>query len=251
MRLKHLVALVGLCAAAPGCAPLKQVGRTMICEPAAYCMGMDEVVACCRYRTLAEEAWACFQSALPDCRYSEDFADGFKAGFADYLYAGGNGEPPVVPPRPYWKPNFQSPEGQQLMLDWFRGYRHGAAVARESGYRETIVIPASASLPRFTAPPPPAEAKPKPMPPADEILPEPKPLPPPKQLPLPKPLPQPASLPRPAGAVPLPPGPSVAPSTPAIDVAPSLPLPPGPVPPGPPSPLPVGPITPLPEPRAP
>ena len=57
------------------------------------------------------------------------------------------------------------------MLDWFRGYRHGAAVARESGYREAIVIPASAALPRFRLPAPPSDVKPQPMLPPDEQLP--------------------------------------------------------------------------------
>jgi hypothetical protein len=168
----------------------------MICEPAAYCLGMDETVACCRNQALAEEAWSHFLAAMPDCNCSEHFADGFKTGFADYLYAGGNGEPPVVPPRPYWKPQYESPQGQQLVQDWFRGFRHGAAVAKESGYRESVLVPASAGLLRTTLPPPREEVEPAPMPGADEILPAPKKIPDPQQLPEPKELP--ALPPRPA-----------------------------------------------------
>ena len=121
MRLKPYLALLGLCAVAPGCTPLKNVAETMICEPAAYCLGMDDFVCRCRNRQLADEAWYHFQSALPDCQYSDDFADGFKTGFADYLYAGGNGDPPVVPPRSYWRPTYETAQGQVMMQDWFRG----------------------------------------------------------------------------------------------------------------------------------
>jgi hypothetical protein len=174
MRLRHFVALCGLCVVAQGCAPLKQVVQVMICEPAAYCLGMDECVDSVRARELADEAWGHFCGASADGQYSEDFEAGFKCGFADYIYAGGNGEPPVIPPRPYWKAAYQSPEGQGLMQDWFRGYRLGAAVAKESGYREAIIIPASAGLPRFSVPPPRPGAETVPMPNADELLPPPK-----------------------------------------------------------------------------
>jgi hypothetical protein len=189
MRLKHFVALFGFCAMVTGCSPLKEVARTMICEPAKYCLGMDEAVDCCRDRELADEAWAHFVGTVADCQYSDAFACGFKAGYFDYLYAGGNGEPPVVPPRPYWRPDFQSPEGVALMVDWFRGYRLGVAVAKDSGYREAVIIPASAGLPRMMLPPPTAAPPTTPMPNADELLPPPKQLPGPKQLPAPKPQP--------------------------------------------------------------
>jgi hypothetical protein len=144
---------------------------------------MDAWVSCCRDERLAEEAWAQFQGALPDACYSEDFGDGFKAGFADYLYAGGNGEPPPVPPRQYWKAQYETPQGQQMMQDWLRGFRHGAAVARDSGYRETVTVPASASLPRVGSPratPPLAPTTPIPakaMPGADDPPVQPKQLP--------------------------------------------------------------------------
>jgi hypothetical protein len=175
MRLKHYLALLGLCAVAPGCTPLKNVAEVVICEPAIYCMGMDDFVSRCRNRQLADEAWYHFQSALPDCEYSIDFGDGFKTGFCDYLYAGGNGDPPVVPPRSYWKPAYETPQGQLMMQDWFRGYRHGSAVAMESGYRRAVVLPASAALPPIVEPTAPSPRRAPPMPRADdEVLPPPQ-----------------------------------------------------------------------------
>jgi hypothetical protein len=224
MRLKHILALLGLCAVAPGCAPLKQVARVIICEPAAYCLGMDETVACMRDSDLAQEAWAHFSSAVPDNPYSEDFAAGFKDGFADYLWAGGNGEPPAIPPRQYWTPNYQSPDGIALMNDWFRGFRLGAAVARDSGYREAVIIPASTRLPRTELPSGNAVAPTKPMPYSEEPLPMPKPVQNPKGAPAPRPQspaaqaqpPQtPANLPRPVA------GNAAAPSLPPVSGQPA------------------------------
>src|SRR4051812_39001249 len=51
----------------------------------------------------AREAWeeVC-QSSGPDA-FSDDYAKGFKEGFAELLYRGGCGEPPSVPPCQYRK----------------------------------------------------------------------------------------------------------------------------------------------------
>jgi hypothetical protein len=171
MRLKRMLLLLGLGAAVPGCTPLANVAKVCFCQPAAYCLGMDEWVSKCHDAALAEDAWAQYQAYQPDACYSDDFVDGFKAGFADYLYAGGTGEPPPVPPRTYWKAQYESPLGQQMMQDWFTGFRQGSAVARASGYREAITVPASTSLPRTMPPPPSTTESPKAMPGADEPMP--------------------------------------------------------------------------------
>jgi hypothetical protein len=244
MRLKHYLALLGLCAVAPGCAPLKQVAEVVFCEPAAYCMGMDDYISRCRNRHLAEEAWGHFQGALGDCQYSDDFADGFKTGFADYLYAGGNGDPPVVPPRVYWRPTYATPQGQAMMQDWFRGYRHGTAVAKESGYREADLVPASAVLPPVLEPTSPSANRAPAMPRADEELPPPRPLPAPKVLQGPKQLPATPAVSKAAGYSfageqrlrPIESGPDLAPILPTRISAPSWPAPASAVPALPPSP---------------
>src|SRR5688500_7470219 len=61
---------------------------------------------------------------------------GFRDGFVDFVYLGGTGEPPPVPPRQFWNVMLRSPEGKVRANLWFDGYRHGAAVARDGGYRE-------------------------------------------------------------------------------------------------------------------
>src|SRR5439155_20779353 len=92
---------------------------------------------------LAEAAWQEITKANPDPSYSPDYVCGFKDGFADFLYAGGTGEPPPLPPRQYWKIKYETAEGHQAIEDWFAGFRHGASVAQTTGYRQWVTIPSS------------------------------------------------------------------------------------------------------------
>lgn len=90
----------------------------------------------------AEQAWsqvvAC-QGLPPHGEYSE----GFKEGFSEFLYRGGTGEPPLLPPPRFRHLKYQSPEGYEAIQDWFAGYRHGALVADRSGFRNLVVGPTS------------------------------------------------------------------------------------------------------------
>jgi hypothetical protein len=96
-----------------------------------------------RYRRWADEAWAQVCAAGPGVQFSEDYEDGFRAGFVDYVDAGGNGEPPPLPPRRYQGLRYQNPEGYKAIEDWFGGYRDGAAAAAHGPYREWITGPSS------------------------------------------------------------------------------------------------------------
>src|SRR5205807_2557372 len=73
--------------------------------------------------------------------HSEDYAQGFKDGYAEYLYRGGDGEPPLLPPKRYRHVRYQTPQGYMAAEDWFAGYRHGAAVAHHTGARRWITGP--------------------------------------------------------------------------------------------------------------
>jgi hypothetical protein len=77
--------------------------------------------------------------------YSVHFARGFKDGYADYLYAGGTGDPPVAPPWRYRKVTYETPQGVQAVEDWFAGFRQGAYAAYTTGYRQFVVVPAAVS----------------------------------------------------------------------------------------------------------
>ncbi len=89
------------------------------------------------FRRLGEMAY------LEHCQgnQSEFYARGFKEGFADYLYAGGSGEPPATPPWIYRTRHFDTPDGPNNLQDWYAGWRHGSSVARQSGIRDQVLVP--------------------------------------------------------------------------------------------------------------
>src|SRR5205814_477965 len=98
-----------------------------------------------RNRRWAESAWCEYTSwsggGTKGVHHSTDYADGFKDGYAEYLYRGGDGEPPLVAPLRYRHTRYQTPQGYQAIEDWFAGYRHGASVARDTGVRRFITGP--------------------------------------------------------------------------------------------------------------
>jgi hypothetical protein len=92
---------------------------------------------------LAEQAWKDLVSKTPEPQFSEHYEDGFKDGFCDYLFLGGSGSPPPLPPRRYWKRQFETPEGHLAIGQWYDGFVHGAAAAEASGYRQFVAVPPS------------------------------------------------------------------------------------------------------------
>jgi hypothetical protein len=136
-----------------------------------------------RNRNWAEAAWVEVSCAAIVQEHSDDYAEGFKDGFTAYLDHGGDGEPPLVAPARYRRFRYQTPQGYRAIEDWFAGYRHGVAVARQTGYRRLITGPVG---PPSLPPPPPAphgpgtavDQGPPAGPAPTEILPVPRILPP-------------------------------------------------------------------------
>lgn len=91
----------------------------------------------------ADAEWNDMFINSPNDSFPAEYVQGFKDGFVDYLYAGGSGEPPVIPPRRFWKSEYRTPEGNQTVHDWFDGFRHGAELASLGGYRDVITVPSS------------------------------------------------------------------------------------------------------------
>jgi hypothetical protein len=89
----------------------------------------------------------------PDGALSAHYRDGFLEGYIDYLDAGGNGEPPAMGPFRYQMHEYQTIEGRIALRDWFAGFRHGASVAKASGFREMILVPVA----HFPCEPPPVQ----------------------------------------------------------------------------------------------
>jgi hypothetical protein len=141
MRLFLALGLAGLSLASSGCALVDGVRVTT--------NRTKETVEDCfewkRDLKWAEEAWLQNTRCDPDLRRSRDYGEGFREGYATYLYRDGNGEPPPLPPRHYRALKYQTPQGYKAIEDWFNGYRSGSSFARESGARELITGPTTAT----------------------------------------------------------------------------------------------------------
>lgn len=138
-----------------GCGGLYSIGTRNLCNEAKLIQDehREHLHAC----SLANDAWRSVQANCPGRAYSADYARGFKAGFVDYLYAGGCGEPPALPPKCYRHFHAESAHGVQALQDWYAGFRHGAAVAKESGLRQFVVV-SLPPLPGAPLPQPPGPA---------------------------------------------------------------------------------------------
>ena len=182
MKMKLTLGILGLCILSQGCGPIPLATRTLVIEPIHYCFTTDNILEMHRNSKLAEESWETITNAAPGHKYSPDYADGFKEGFADYLYAGGTGEPPPLPPRRYFRSNYETPQGHQAIEDWFDGYRHGAAMAQQSGYRQWVTNPSSVPA-RVASDQVPPSVVPESIgvPPSEPVLPQPRKVVPPPQ----------------------------------------------------------------------
>lgn len=153
--------IIGFCTVLMGCSLVENGYRTLFCEPWEFCGDANEHHAHARHLRMACDAWRDVQQCNEGQPFSRDYAIGFKDGYTDYLDAGGNGEPPPLPPRTYWTEHYETPEGHQAIQDWFAGFRHGAAVARQSGCRHFATVPSSVPGCPYPAmesvPPPPTE----------------------------------------------------------------------------------------------
>ena len=118
--------------------------RTTHVEPQFYEYIKSERVAQREARLLAEQAWGEIAVTMPNA--SRDFENGFTEGFADYLYRGGTGDPPVIPPRGYWHLRFLNHFGKNTINEWYEGFRQGAANCKARGLREMWLVPTSLIL---------------------------------------------------------------------------------------------------------
>jgi hypothetical protein len=128
------------------CRVLGLAYRTTIAEPRAYCTNCDRQASLELYSAWADQAWREQSEACATAILQPDYAAGFHDGFVDYVFAGGTGEPPPVPPRIFWNASLRTADGKQRAEQWFEGYRHGSRVAREGGYREVATVHGSVAV---------------------------------------------------------------------------------------------------------
>jgi len=144
-RLILLLSLVLVCLF-PGCTVCHYANQTLRTERGEFNWKTDRKQSRETYRKWADQAWCQECNADPGLHVPSDYVAGFKDGFVDYVYAGGTGQPPPVPPRKFWNVDFRNPNGHEAAADWFAGYRHGAEVARVEGYRERVTVQSSLFL---------------------------------------------------------------------------------------------------------
>lgn len=137
-----LASAVGL----PGCSVCQYARLVAYEEPMLFNEECDDRASMAAYRSMADQAWIETGASYPEDCLAGDYAWGFREGFAEFVYAGGTGEPPAVPPRPYWQLDVRSGEGAAAIRSWFEGFRHGARLARDGGYRRATTLTVSASL---------------------------------------------------------------------------------------------------------
>jgi len=150
MRSGFWLILMGMSVACSGCQLASNLCRNIYFEVSTC---VDDTREWVQARKEANAAWKECPGPCPGATFSPSFEAGFKGGFADWYLAGGMA-PVVVPPsyctRSYWR----SVREYQAALDWWAGWRVGAAAARERGSRAMAqaVIPVDLSGPFVPAP---------------------------------------------------------------------------------------------------
>jgi hypothetical protein len=95
-----------------------------------------------RNQILSQKAWSQWSWCYDDLDHPSDFSCGFKAGYRNIL-EGGSGCQPTLPPRQYWKPCYETPNGRGRINAWFDGFSHGALAAQQDGMGGIGILPIS------------------------------------------------------------------------------------------------------------
>jgi hypothetical protein len=118
--------------------------HVLLIDPIHFSPGRSLLLTKIKNHHEAERSCSEVMRELPDDSVTPDFQAGFKAGYADFLTFGGDGRPPLLPPRKYWRVHHRSPEGRQAEQDWFAGFAAGTAHAEMSQRREFATVSSTA-----------------------------------------------------------------------------------------------------------
>ena len=121
-----------------GCNLVTLVQKTTVNE---FQLWTDSFYLNKRMHSYVKKAWQEYKGSTPGLGENLAFKHGFLDGFYSYLDAGGKCVPPATPPRKYWRYSSLTPEGAQLVRDYMEGYREGTLQAKESNYREILLVP--------------------------------------------------------------------------------------------------------------
>lgn len=136
MKLPRVFLMLVLWVLIPGCRFVQ------IFEPIAQGLKdeFDASVADVSNEFCSEIAWRRWNDMFKDQPYQHDFATGFRSAYVDMIN-GGSGEPPVLPPRGYWRHCYRSARGRERANAWFLGYRFGAISAEQDGAGNWYELP--------------------------------------------------------------------------------------------------------------
>lgn len=140
--------LACLIVASCGCVSTHDAMKVMIFQPRKFHEYKQSQILAEKSIQFAETAWLEMYGGRAT---SPDFQRGFIEGYADFIQFGGNGNPPALPPRDYWQEEYQNPQGQVAINEWFAGFREGAHAARASGLRSQVTIPVSGLAPQHVS----------------------------------------------------------------------------------------------------
>lgn len=105
--------------------------------------GCQNRLTCIQADIAAWRSWERVDKCYGRCvQHQYDFAAGYRAGYRN-VALGGEPVQPVLPPRGYWGPKFQTPRGKARIAAWFDGYAHGGVGAECEGARDLSTIPVS------------------------------------------------------------------------------------------------------------
>jgi hypothetical protein len=92
------------------------------------CAGISD----CKYdlgqKIRTNQAWHAYDGCHDEC-FSCDYRQGWKAGYLD-VATGGEGCPPLIAPKRYWKPPVFTHHDPSARDEWYCGYQDGAACAK-------------------------------------------------------------------------------------------------------------------------
>jgi hypothetical protein len=124
----------------PGCSVMHN-GYTALTSNGSW----NDTVVVLRNRSFSAKAWHRRKHHFCNEKHSQDFCNGFRAGY-EAVCGGSNGCTPAFPPSEYWSWQYQSAEGQAKTAAWFAGYPHGARAAEEEGTANWNQIQMSAGM---------------------------------------------------------------------------------------------------------
>jgi hypothetical protein len=130
--------LIGLVLAQTGCSLGRNIAHNLVNEPRER---YNETRLTQRIQRDSRQAWNEYCHQFPNRTLTDDFAEGFRDGYADYLQSGGTATAPAVPPLRYRRTRYLSPQGHAQVHEYMNGVKAGLESAAISGRRQYLTVP--------------------------------------------------------------------------------------------------------------